>query len=191
MLKSLTGGDVISVRELYRMPIAFRPRCKIVIHGNAKPGLRGTDHATWRRPLLVPFTECFRDRRDAALADTLTAEGPGILADLVRACLDWQRSGLAIPQRVQTATEEYRQESNDLTEFVTARCVRGPDARATVGKLHAEYLRWGGGIKTAHKFGKALREAGYQTERTKSGYQVVGIGIEEEILFPATQGGQR
>ena len=49
-----------------------------------------------------------------------------------------------------------------------------------VGKLHAEYQNYGGAIKTAHKFGAALREAGYVTERNKHGYEVIGLGLEVE-----------
>jgi len=181
MLKSLTGQDVISVRTLYQKPFDFRPRCKIVIHGNHKPGLRGSDGGTWRRPLLVPFTEVFTgSRRDDRLADTLKAEAPGILADLVRGCREWQREGLAVPQCVQTATEQYREDSNDVLQFIAAQCVQHPHARATVGKLHAEYSRWGGAIRTAKRFGMALREAGFETERTKHGFQVLGLGIESD-----------
>lgn len=178
MLKSLTGQDVISIRTLYRKPFEFRPQCKIVIHGNHKPGLRGSDGGTWRRPLLLPFTERFEgERRDDRLADTLKAEGTGILADLVRACLEWQRGGLGIPQRVLTATEQYRADSNDVLQFIEACCVRHPDARATVGELHAEYVKWGGSIRTPKRFGMALREAGYdRTERGGNGYRVIGIG---------------
>ena len=49
-----------------------------------------------------------------------------------------------------------------------------------MGKLHTEYLKYGGNIKTPHKFGDALRDAGYSTERTRNGYEVIGLGIEME-----------
>ena len=46
LLKDLTGGDQITVRTLYQKPFTFKPQAKIVIYGNHKPQLRGTDGGT-------------------------------------------------------------------------------------------------------------------------------------------------
>jgi putative DNA primase/helicase len=180
MLKSLTGGDVITARTLYKLPYSFRPQAKFVIYGNHKPGLRGTDTGTWRRPLLVPYTETFSGaRRDDRLTEKLQAEAVGILADVVQGCLAWQRSGLIVPQLIADATAEYRKDSNDVAQFLAECCVRNPNAHATVGHLHAEYVRWGGSIRTAKKFGGALRELGYQIgEKGREGRDVQGLGLE-------------
>ncbi|MCL5995878.1 MAG: phage/plasmid primase, P4 family [Chloroflexi bacterium] len=181
MLKDLTGQDHITVRTLYQKPFTFKPQAKIIIYGNHKPQLRGTDGGTWRRPLLVPFTREFKGKAcDKTLGDKLKAEAEGILADLVRACMEWQRDGLAIPRCVAAATNEFRKDSNDVLAFIEACCIKDKNARALVGKLHAEYLKYGGEIKTVHKFGAALREIGYVNERTRNGYETIGLGPEAE-----------
>lgn len=177
LLKSITGGDPVRVRRLYHDSIEIRPQCKIHIFGNHKPELRGRDDATWRRPLLVPFTRSFRDNPDTALLETLRAEAEGILADLVRGCAEWQRGGLAVPDVITQAVDDYREEMDDVSEFIASECVQDERASATVGQLHEAYARWGGAIRTPHGFGRALRELGYATSRTRSGWMVRGIGL--------------
>lgn len=177
LLKSITGGDPVRVRRLYHDSIEIRPQCKIHIFGNHKPELRGRDDATWRRPLLVPFVQSFKDNPDAKLPETLRAEAEGILADLVRGCMEWQRGGLAVPDVITRAVDGYREEMDDVSEFITSECVKGGRCSATVGQLHEAYLRWGGAIRTARGFGQALRELGYQTARTRVGVVVHGLGL--------------
>lgn len=54
-VKMLTGGDTLSARELYGRRFNFDPSHKVLLVSNHKPKVRGTDHAIWRRMLLVPF----------------------------------------------------------------------------------------------------------------------------------------
>jgi putative DNA primase/helicase len=181
LLKSLTGQDTVTVRTLYRNPFEFKPVAKIVIYGNNKPNLNGTDAGTWRRPLLLPFEVQFLgNQRDNQLIDKLRNEGVGILAALVRGCLEWQQNGLKIPKHVQDATEAYRIESNDVLRFLEECCIKHQDARATVGELLARYVKWGGSAHTAKKFGFMLRSLGFETKRTARGFEVLGIGLAEQ-----------
>jgi len=180
LLKSITGGDPITARYLFRNPFTFRPCCKIVIFGNAKPALRGTDTGTWRRPILLPFTQQFSGTRaDKELPQKLQGEAAGILADLVRGCLEWQREGLRVPASLEEATREWREENDDVQQFIAACCVRHPQARATVGALHAAYKEWGGTIRTPKAFGAALRERGFTSARVEGRYVVMGLGLQE------------
>lgn len=73
---------------------------------NHKPHANADDYALWKRLILIPFTQAFVDspraahehQRDAKLAETLRGEASGILAWLVRGCLEWQRDGLKPPR---------------------------------------------------------------------------------------------
>lgn len=180
MLKSLTGQDVITVRTLFQKPFSFKPKAKIVIYGNYMPALRGRDKGTWRRPVLMPFTQSFEgDLLDKKLPDTLADEAEGILADCVRGCMQWQRDGLVIPAEVQAATEEFRRDSNDVLAFIAAMCVINPNAHTSISRLFAAYQAWGGAARTPKKFGMLVREAGYVTQRNCYGYEVLGLGLDE------------
>jgi putative DNA primase/helicase len=56
-LKDLTGGDTLTARFLHQEFFDFEPTHRIVIRGNHKPAISGTDEGIWRRLRLVPFTE--------------------------------------------------------------------------------------------------------------------------------------
>ncbi len=84
LIKSITGGDAVQARFLYREYFEFVPQFKLWLATNHPPRIRGTDHAIWRRVMLVPFTVTIPgDRRDPALQDTLLREAEGILDWLV------------------------------------------------------------------------------------------------------------
>jgi putative DNA primase/helicase len=99
-LKDLTGGDTLSARFLHQEFFDFRPTHKLVIRGNHKPAIHGTDEGIWRRLRLVPFTvQIPTEEQDRDLLVKLRAELPGILRWAVEGCLDWQRNGLKPPSR--------------------------------------------------------------------------------------------
>ena len=129
LVKKITGGDVIVARHLYAEPIEFCPTHKIWLALNHLPTVRGTDHAMWRRIRLVPFNvQIPEGEQDRHLPDRLRAEWPGILAWLVRGCLDWQRVGLAPPRSVTAATQEYRADMDVLGQWLDEHCVIAADA---------------------------------------------------------------
>ncbi len=79
LLKQLTGGDVVKARLMRQDFFEFEPTWKLFIAGNHKPGVRGTDHAIWRRIRLIPFdVQIQTEQQDKALLRKLRAEGPGI-----------------------------------------------------------------------------------------------------------------
>ena len=129
-VKQLTGGDVISARRMREDFWTFSPSHKLILCTNHKPRVRGTDHAIWRRLVLVPFDQKFWNpaagetgppelMQDKELPAKLKAEREGILAWMVQGCLAWQHGGLQIPEAVRTATSEYRSENDTLGRFVT------------------------------------------------------------------------
>lgn len=177
LLKSLVGGDTIPARKLFREPFQFKPAFKLAVYGNAKPELRGRDEGTWRRILLVPFVVSFAGREDNTLPHTLREEGTGILADLVQACLEWQHEGLGVPKPVQAATASYRAELDDLAEFLGSECVRDDAGSVTVGQLFAAYKEWGGELSTPQAMGRAMRELGFTTHKSKRGVTVHGLRL--------------
>jgi putative DNA primase/helicase len=54
---------------------------------------------------------------DLRLKEKLQAEYPGILAWLVRGCLEWQQQGLNPPAKVIEATNEYRSDEDVMQQF--------------------------------------------------------------------------
>lgn len=181
LVKSLTAGDTISARPLYGRPINFAPQFKLLMLGNHRPVVRGTDHGIWRRIRLVPFRRTFApDERDPHLLDKLKAEAPHILAWMIEGCIDWQRRGLAdTPAVVAAETSDYRQEQDVIGEFLAEATVQSPVSEVSAGDLYARYREWAieSGLRPASKtsLGRRLGERGLT--RRKSSGQVLWAGL--------------
>lgn len=76
-IKSLTGGDRISVRVMRDEPFEFAPKFKLWIAGNHRPALRNPHPAMRRRFHLVPMV-FVPPKADQRLPDQPLPELPGI-----------------------------------------------------------------------------------------------------------------
>lgn len=122
-LKDLTGGDRLTARFLHAEFFDFRPTHKLIIRGNHKPAITGTDEGIWRRLRLIPFNVVIpTEDRDPYLLDKLRAELPGVLRWAVEGCLSWQRDGLKPPAAVLAAVSTYRDEADTLGRFIAESC---------------------------------------------------------------------
>ena len=98
LIKQWTGGEQISTRDLWQKNFEFAPQGKICLATNHKPKIYGTDHAIWRRVILLPFTRTFTDaQKDRNLSEKLKEELPGILNWAIRGCEEWHKHGLKRP----------------------------------------------------------------------------------------------
>ena len=59
VLKTISGGDTLTARGLYKDPIEFKLFCKLIICTNHKPEFDGSDMGTARRIKLLPFDARF------------------------------------------------------------------------------------------------------------------------------------
>jgi putative DNA primase/helicase len=166
-IKSLTGGDSITARLLFREYFDFQPTHKFWISGNHKPTVKGTDLGIWRRLRLVPFTVTIPEGdKDPYLAAKLAVELPGILNWAIAGCLRWQRDGLRVPQCVKAATEAYRQAEDIIGQFLDDSTEKRHDARIARTELYRAYQAWaeGEGINrpvTARRFNRQVEERGF------------------------------
>lgn len=185
LVKQLTGGDRLKARYMREDFFQFAPSHKLFLISNHKPVIRGTDYAIWRRIRLIPFDVTIPDNeRDPQLGAKLRAEAAGILAWAVRGCLEWQRGGLAAPQEVLAATEEYRQESDVIGAFLADCTVMVNAGRTKAASLYAHYQKWAeaAGMQPMNlmRFGNALTERGITKETTRAGVHYVGVGLLDE-----------
>lgn len=143
LVKQLTGGDPIRARRMHRDFHEFLPSHKLWFAGNHLPRIDGTDHGIWRRLALIPFRASFDNgTADKTLPVKLAGEAPGILAWMVRGCLEWQRDGLGVPQTVKAATTEYRKTQDHVGRFLADACVINPGATVTARALRGGYEAW-------------------------------------------------
>jgi putative DNA primase/helicase len=165
LVKDLTGQDSISARMNRAEWFDFRPTHKLWLSTNHKPEIRGTDPAIWRRIHLVPWSMAIPPaEQDRKLLEKLRGELPGVLAWIVRGCIEWQREGLKAPDDVRRATAAYRIEMDVLGAFLQECCIVDPDSNVAAKDLYAAYKLWcqenGERTETQRRFGARLTERG-------------------------------
>jgi putative DNA primase/helicase len=186
LIKGLSGKDTITARFLYGKDFDFRPQFKLFIQTNNKPIIRDQTNAMWRRLKLVEFPMDFREHPDRELPEKLRVEMSGILAGLVRSCLNWQQYGdLNEPDEVKEAVQEYRAEMDPLKEFLETKCLIGPDLTTPAAGLYSAYNSYADENNLQKRerllkrsFGLALAEQGFRKAKGTSGVRLWrGIGL--------------
>lgn len=171
LIKQMTGGDPIVARFLYQEDFEFMPKFKIWLATNKKPEIRGQEEGIWRRIRLIPFDVTIPEaKRDPHLLEKLREECPGILAWAVRGCLDFVKDGLQPPIRVKQATQEYRNESDALADFLDTCCSVGLGERCTAKELFVAYEGYCAANSVdalkMSPFGKKIKERGFKQTRS-------------------------
>lgn len=145
-IKDLTGGEPIKARYMRQDFFMFQPTHTLFLMGNHQPGVEsGGGESFWRRLRLLPFTRIIpEEERIAGLSERLIdEEAAGILQWIVDGAIAAQ-PGLADPDVVLSATEEYAAEEDALAQFVEEHINVGGGDHARVGTktLRMMYARW-------------------------------------------------
>jgi putative DNA primase/helicase len=188
-IKAISGCDPITARYLHQEYFTFYPHLKLWLFVNHKPKVVDDSFGFWRRVRLIPFTRQFTgEADDRRLGEKLKAEAPGILAWLVKGCLEWQKRGLdPIPECVKVATQEYREESDILAGFISERCIEHPKVTAKAAELYSAYKKWAESegmrdreVLTSTAFGRRMGER-YQKDRKGGIVYYFGIGLSGQL----------
>lgn len=188
LIKQLTGGDVLTIRGLYRDPADFIPQFKLWIHGNHKPDIQGDDTAMWNRLILIPFMVIIPpEEQDHELLNKFKSELPGILTWAVRACHEWITSGektLSIPERFKTEGETYQASMDTIGLFIGECCIEGPDKTVAKNTLYLRYKLYCEEIGSVPlkrpKFNTRFEERGYFPDRSNSERFWKGITLNSD-----------
>lgn len=187
-IKWITGGGIIKTRQLYSSMIEFAPTHLVLLLTNFKPRANAEDEAFWTRLVLLPFTLRFvanpqapdERPRDTQLLDKLREQTSGILAWLVRGCLQWQRSGLQVPEAIRASTAGYRSEEDTIGHFLEQCCHISPAATAPASELYKSYRDWceESGLQALNQmnFGKRIARR-FERVRGRAAFVYVGIGL--------------
>jgi putative DNA primase/helicase len=189
LIKDMTGSDYIEARSLYQNPVTFKPTFKILLYGNYKPQIVGTDYGILRRLMFIPFNVIFLNP-DKTLFEKLVQELPGILNWAIEGCSKWQKEGLKMPQSMLQALEEYRIDSDPIGRFLNDNCDIAPTSseiaqyRVGVNDLMGRYLAWCNEAAehpmSNKDFSEALKEKGIRKKKS-SHYLFQGIRLKLTI----------
>ena len=181
MIKTVTGNEEVSARYLYKDYFTFRPRFTLMLQSNHKPIIQDTGKGIWRRVRFVPWEYTFPDiEMDKNWAEKeVAAEGPGILAWVVRGALEYQRMGLSEPDVVKAAIAEYQEGEDVLGRWIREECTAIPDHDAPAGGLYSVYRNYmqatGETAIKDREFKAELIKRGFRWRHTKKGNFYTGL----------------
>lgn len=185
-VKDLTGEDTITARFLNAEWFDFRPVFTLVIYGNHKPDIDGSDDGIWRRVHMVPFSvQIPEHERDSRLREKLLAEeAPGILTWMLEGFRAWNERGLDPPEAILSATKEYREDMDSLSRFIEQCFHFTANDELTTSEITRVYDAWHeaelgerrGARKSVTAIGEALTKR--KVGRRKSNGAIIRTGIK-------------
>jgi len=181
LLKHLVSGDRVRARYMRQNSFEFTPHFKITISGNHRPVIN-VDKAMRRRIHLVPFMVEIPDaERNLHLREDLRGEWPGILWKLLQGQRAWRRGGLAPPEAVLAATEEYVEDEDSIGQWLRECTMADLAGRATTMVLYGSWQVWatnaGEPKISAKAFSQALRSHGLRPYRNAKERGFVGVRL--------------
>lgn len=177
VMKRLTGGDEITARYMGKDFVTFKPSHTVALITNHLPKVRGDDVAVFRRARVIPFDVVIPEQeRNVDLDELLEAEADAILTWAVEGYRAYLEKGMATPDKVMVATEEYRVENDAVSRWMDDACtiVPGNAALATeLSVLHRSYSKWtqreAAEQLSSVALGKALDRLGFPSKKGTGG----------------------
>ena len=161
IIKQLTGGDIITGRHLNKEPIQFKPMAKWNMACNDIPGIDSTDGGTWRRICVIPYVSKFVDMdspmlnnpdkfpnhfpKDSGLKEKLTTWRPYFLFMLWQRYLNLKRNNFMElsasnrPDAVNSATQEYKKNSNVYEQYFLERLESKVGFRVNINEVYNDF----------------------------------------------------
>lgn len=136
VIKSLTGGDDVSGRELFSSQSSFKPHAKIFLCCNNVPTITGVDGGVMRRILIVNFVSRFVENavatetqpyvyeRDNELKNKFEKMKMPYMSILIDYYKRYREEGLHVPECVQAVTRRYETNNNIIKQFVDDYLIR-------------------------------------------------------------------
>jgi P4 family phage/plasmid primase-like protien len=145
ILKSLIGGDPMTVERKGRDPFELEPFTKMVFSCNRLPQVPDDSDAWFRRWAIIYFRANFegRERREILGELTTDAELSGFLNVLLKVLRELLARGqFAWTQSTQEMRKEWGERANTIVSFVATQLVRDAEAYEPKDAVYARYVSW-------------------------------------------------
>lgn len=142
-LKAITSGEVTTVEEKNRNPFNMRAFATCWFGTNHMPHTRDFSDGLYRRALILGFNRTFAPaEQDPNLAEKLMTELPGILNFALWSYSQALVRGFTVPSSSNEAVDKWRNEADQVRQFVDEQCVDDPAGKIAVGTLYAAFTNW-------------------------------------------------
>lgn len=144
-IKTLTGRDTITARQIYEREKQFIPQFKLCMNTNYLPQINDDTVFGSDRIRVITFERHFEDsERDRTLKDRLKTEKN--ISGLFNWCLvgleRWKKEGLVVPGIVKSATEQYRNSSDKQAIFFNECMIADNFASTKAKDVFDVYRAW-------------------------------------------------
>lgn len=157
LVKRLTGLDRVTSRALFEENQTWMPSCVIWLATNHLLKVNSDDGAIWGRVKLIKFEQKIGEVTvdDPHILDKFRLEVDGILNWMLEGLKKYRERGLAVPEGVQKAVEGYKEDQNDVAQFMNevladGRVIKADGQRMKTSALFNMYREW---CKENHQMG--------------------------------------
>lgn len=151
LMKELSGGDEIKVRNLYKGNITYKPQFKLLLVCNDLPEM-DSDDGVWRRVRVVKFQSKFKENPDpkdpyqfpidTSLSEKFDCWSEPFIYMLIQYYKKYKQEGLFEPDDIKLATENYKNDSDCFASFFNEKIELKPGANIHIDIAFARFKDW-------------------------------------------------
>lgn len=187
-VKMLTGGDTISARLIGKNFFDFKPTHTLFLAMNHLPKVAAGGDGFWRRVRKINFEVTIpADQQDKLLSQKLVQqEGAGILQWMVEGAQRVLSEGkIPEPESVLVATNEYRNEEDNIAQFINDCVFINPYMATSAAELYNNYKAWCAKeseqpMPRTQLIRELTNRLPLVKDKSRKGNQYTGIGLYEE-----------
>jgi P4 family phage/plasmid primase-like protien len=153
-MKNITGQDKIEARPLYGDPFQYTPLFKLLLACNHLPSIPSDDGGTWRRIRVIDFMIKFTSnpqgpnerKSDSKLREKMKKWNQAFMWLLINVYYSMyvENDGLdkLEPERVKSATDKYKADSNAIMEFFNESLEKDPESDIILNDIYESFKVW-------------------------------------------------
>lgn len=145
LVKRSTGDFKIVARAIFERQRSFEPQFKLFFHTNHLPRISDLTMFDSSRVKVIPFTHYFKpqDRNPNQIAELTTPENlSGILNWALEGWILLETTGFEPPQSVLDATGQYRQDSDQVGNFMMEHMEEDSNSYVSTRSVFDAYKLW-------------------------------------------------
>lgn len=192
MLKQIASTDAITAEKKYKDPFVFEPSHTALLYTNFLPALGSLDNGTRRRIIICPFNAVITNPQKD-FAEKLLKNASGAVLDwLIQGAKKFIALKYVLPKCsvCETAKNQYVQENDWLTRFISDCCNEGDLEQQAGSVLYKAYKQWcqdvGEYPKRNRDFANALESRGYTMKKTKKCNIWYGLSLASDRVTGRT-----
>ena len=194
-IKSISGGDTITCRDLFKSTISYKPQFTVILQCNKKPDIDKIDIAIEKRLKVINYPFTFTDNpteKDERLINTSLKETINNDEDFIKAFIgvllehaykNSKSNILEMPLKVKEENDKYFDESKPVKEFINLNCIitKNPQDKISARTLYESYNMEDLKKIDENNFStQILNMKTIEKKRTKNGMFYIGLRFKTE-----------